>query len=57
MMRFTQEEIVLESATRDQADAAAPLMYDTDPHFFHLFLRWRPAGHVARLRGSVEAGA
>jgi hypothetical protein len=55
MMRFMQEEIVLESATRDQADAAAPLMYDTDPHLFHLFLRWRPAGHV--LRGSVEAGA
>ena len=37
-MRFTREEIVLEPATREQADAAAPLMYDTDPHLFgHFF--------------------
>ena len=36
-MRFTQEEIVLEPATREQADAAALLMYDTDPHLFRYF--------------------
>jgi ribosomal protein S18 acetylase RimI-like enzyme len=37
-MLFTQEEIVLEPATPEQADAAAPLMYDTDPHLFaHFF--------------------
>ena len=37
-MRFTREEIVLEPATREQADAAAPLMYDTDPRLFgHFF--------------------
>ena len=34
---FTQEEIVLEPATRGQALAAAPLMYDTDPHLFGYF--------------------
>ena len=37
-MRFTREEIVLEPATREQADATAPLMFDTDPHLFgHFF--------------------
>ena len=36
-MQFTQEEIVLEPATREQAEAAAPLMYDTDPHLFGYF--------------------
>jgi len=34
-MQFTQEEIVLEPATREQADTASPLIYDTDPHLFH----------------------
>ena len=37
-MRFTRQEIVLEPATREQADAVAPLLYDTDPHLFgHFF--------------------
>jgi ribosomal protein S18 acetylase RimI-like enzyme len=36
-MVFTQEEIVLEPATREQAEAAAPLMYDTDPQLFGYF--------------------
>ena len=36
-MLFTQEEIVLDPATREQAEAAAPLMYDTDPHLFGYF--------------------
>jgi GNAT superfamily N-acetyltransferase len=36
-MLFTQEEIVLVPATREQAEAAAPLMYDTDPHLFGYF--------------------
>ena len=36
-MRFAQEEVVLEPATREQADAVAPLLYDTDPHLFGYF--------------------
>jgi hypothetical protein len=37
-MRFTQEEMVLEPAAREQADEAALLMWDTDPHLFgHFF--------------------
>jgi ribosomal protein S18 acetylase RimI-like enzyme len=36
-MLFTREEIVLEAATREQAEVAAPLMYDTDPHLFGYF--------------------
>jgi ribosomal protein S18 acetylase RimI-like enzyme len=37
-MSFMLENVVLEPATREQADAAAPLMYDTDPHLFgHFF--------------------
>jgi ribosomal protein S18 acetylase RimI-like enzyme len=37
MMPFTPQDLVLEPATRDQAEAAAPLMYDTDPHLFGYF--------------------
>jgi hypothetical protein len=36
-MPFTREEILLEPATREQADAVAPLLYDTDPHLFSHF--------------------
>ena len=35
--RFTREEIVLEPATRAKADAAAFLLYDTDPHLLGYF--------------------
>jgi ribosomal protein S18 acetylase RimI-like enzyme len=36
-MRFTREEIELGPATREQADTAAALMFDTDPHLFGYF--------------------
>ncbi len=36
-MPFTLEDVVLEPATREQAEAAAPLMFETDPHLFRHF--------------------
>jgi ribosomal protein S18 acetylase RimI-like enzyme len=37
-MSFTLGDVVLEPATREQAEAAARLMFDTDPHLFgHFF--------------------
>jgi hypothetical protein len=36
-MRFAREEIVLQPATCEKADAVAPLIYDTDPHLFEYF--------------------
>ena len=36
-MNFKAEDAVLQEATPAQADAAAPLLFDTDPHLFAAF--------------------